>query len=69
MLSETDPLKIVDGYFTAKSGVAVTLPGSYADRAAATRADETRQWNHGLGAVVTALVAAGADDPIAQRKP
>ncbi len=59
MLSETDPLKIVDGYFTAESGFAVTLPGSYADRAAATRANETRQWNHGLGAVVTALVAAG----------
>lgn len=33
--------------------------GSYADRAAATTADETRQCNHPLGEVVTAPLRAG----------
>jgi len=57
MLSESDPLRIVDSYFTEETRF--TLVGSYADRAATTRANETRQRNHGLGAVVTAVVGAG----------
>jgi len=57
MLSESDPLRIVDSYFTEETRF--TLAGTYADRAAPTRANETRQRNHGLGAVVTAVIAAG----------
>ncbi|HEX8802988.1 MAG TPA: SAM-dependent methyltransferase, partial [Acidimicrobiales bacterium] len=33
--------------------------GSYADLDAATRNNRTHQWNHGLGAVVSAVVDAG----------
>lgn len=66
MLSETDPLRIVDSYFTEKTGLAVALAGTYANIAALTEANETRQWNHGLGAVVSAVIAAGLVDPVAQ---
>jgi SAM-dependent methyltransferase len=46
-------------YFTAPAGLHIDLPGSYADPAATTRHNATVQWNHGIGAVVTALVQAG----------
>jgi len=59
MLSDTDPLTVAFDYFTPAAGLAHIERGTYADRAAATTANETRQWNHGLGAVVTALIDAG----------
>lgn len=34
-------------------------PGSYADQAARTQCNRTQEWNHGLGEVVSSLVAAG----------
>lgn len=34
-------------------------PGTYADLTADTRANRTHQWTHGLGAVVSSVVAAG----------
>ena len=46
-------------YFTGPAGLRVDLRGSYADAAAATRHNATVQWNHGLGAVITALVDTG----------
>ena len=46
-------------YFTPKSGLALHEPGSYADPDADTRHNETVQWNHNLGDVVTALIEAG----------
>lgn len=59
MLDENNPLAIKDAYFTPPEGLRLLNAGSYADRAAATTADETRQWNHPLGEVVTALLRAG----------
>ncbi len=60
VLSDSDPRVIQFDYFTPAEGLAqVDPPGSYADRGAHTSANETRQWNHGLGAVVTALIRAG----------
>lgn len=46
-------------YFTGAMGLAVDMPGSYADPGAVTRHTATVQWNHGLGAVITALIEAG----------
>lgn len=46
-------------YFTPKEGLALHEPGSYADRGAVTEHNDTVQWNHGLGEVVTALIKAG----------
>jgi SAM-dependent methyltransferase len=34
-------------------------PGTYADPAASTEHNRSMEWNHGLGAVVSALIAAG----------
>lgn len=59
MLDESNPLAIKDNYFTPPEGLRAVCAGSYADRAAATSADETRQWNHPLGEVVTAVLRAG----------
>lgn len=46
-------------YFTPKAGLTLTNEGSYADETASTAHNDTVQWNHGLGDVVTALVNAG----------
>ncbi len=46
-------------YFTPKAGLALHETGSYADPAAETKHNETVQWNHNLGDVVTALIEAG----------
>lgn len=46
-------------YFTPAEGLPYTFGGSYADRSAVTTANDTVQWNHPLGEVVTALVGAG----------
>jgi len=46
-------------YFTPKGGLAMHEAGSYADGSAVTTHNDTVQWNHSLGAVVTALVKAG----------
>ena len=56
---EDDPLAIRVGYFTPAEGFAYVDTGSYADREATTSANQTRQWNHPLGEVVTALIRAG----------
>jgi hypothetical protein len=34
-------------------------PGSYADLAARTQSNRTHEWNHGLGEVVSSIIAAG----------
>jgi SAM-dependent methyltransferase len=52
-------LEVKYDYFTSAEGLAFVLPGSYADTTATTTRDATRQWNHSLGAVVTALIRAG----------
>eukprot|EP00435_Cladocopium_sp_Y103_P078475 s1_g2214.t1 len=46
-------------YFTPKQGLALHEPGSYANRDAVTEHNDTVQWNHNLGEVVTALIKAG----------
>ncbi|MEQ9143371.1 MAG: class I SAM-dependent methyltransferase [Parvibaculaceae bacterium] len=46
-------------YFTCQEGLRLVNEGSYADPAAVTENNVTVQWNHSLGAVVTALVKAG----------
>lgn len=46
-------------YFTEADGLKIVQAGSYADPDASTQHNETRQWNHNLGDVITALVHAG----------
>ena len=46
-------------YFTPKEGLALREEGSYADPDAVTEHNDTVQWNHNLGEVVTALIKAG----------
>lgn len=46
-------------YFTPKEGLALREAGSYADPDAVTEHNDTVQWNHPLGEVVTALIKAG----------
>jgi SAM-dependent methyltransferase len=49
------------GYVTPAAGLPYTFAGSYADPGAETAANETVQWNHPIGEVVTALVGAGLE--------
>tara|TARA_R110002096_G_scaffold151230_1_gene313524 strand:+ start:264 stop:1067 length:804 start_codon:yes stop_codon:yes gene_type:complete len=46
-------------YFTPNEGLALHEAGSYADPDAVTEHNDTVQWNHPLGEVVTALIKAG----------
>ena len=46
-------------YFTPPEGHLEGGSGSYADPAADTKHNETRVWNHNIGAVATALIGAG----------
>ncbi len=46
-------------YFTPEQGLAMHEAGSYADPHAVTEHNDTVQWNHSLGEVVTALIKAG----------
>ncbi len=46
-------------YFTPRQGLALNEAGSYADPNAVTEHNDTVQWNHNLGDVVTALIKAG----------
>lgn len=46
-------------YFTPKEGLALHEEGSYANPDAVTEHNDTVQWNHNLGDVVTALIKAG----------
>jgi SAM-dependent methyltransferase len=48
-------------YFTRPGGERVAVDGSYADVAAATAHNDTVEWNHDLGSVVTALIRAGLE--------
>jgi SAM-dependent methyltransferase len=54
-----ETLEVRYDYFTPPEGLAIANPSSYADRSAVTTQDDTRQWNHSLGEVVTALIRAG----------
>ena len=56
-----DSVEVKYDYFTSREGFVYTQSGSYADPAARTAHNETVQWNHGLGEVVTALIQAGLD--------
>ena len=56
--AEDEPVVSFD-YFTPPDGIREDGAGSYADRSAATRHNETCGWNHNIGAVVTALLRAG----------
>jgi 2-polyprenyl-3-methyl-5-hydroxy-6-metoxy-1,4-benzoquinol methylase len=53
-----DELAVKYPYFHAEPFV-WDEPGTYADPAATTAHNRSMEWNHGLGAVVSALVAAG----------
>jgi SAM-dependent methyltransferase len=58
IFGETDKPEILDAYFTPAEGL--PLGGvTYADATAPASQTPTIQWNHPLGEVVTALVAAG----------
>ncbi len=59
ILDDADPFTIRHPYFTPAPGHQQSETGSYADRLAPTEANETRQWNHPLGEVVTSLIKAG----------
>lgn len=48
-------------YFTRPGGERVAVEGSYAQTDAATAHNETVEWNHDLGSVVTALIRAGME--------
>jgi len=54
-------LEVKYDYFTPRDGFPYAQRGSYAEPAAPTTHNETVQWNHGLGEVVTALIEAGLD--------
>jgi SAM-dependent methyltransferase len=58
IFAEDGPVVTYD-YFTPPDGIRETGEGSYADRGAPTRHNETCGWNHNIGAVVTALLRAG----------
>lgn len=53
-----DDLTVAQPYFHTEPLV-WDEPGTYADRDASTMHNRSMEWNHGLGAVVSALVAAG----------
>jgi SAM-dependent methyltransferase len=46
-------------YFTEAGGLKMDMAGSYADPQAKTTHNATFEWNHNLGAVITALIKAG----------
>ncbi len=46
-------------YFTRPEGERLAVDGSYAQADAATAHNDTIEWNHDLGSVVTALIRAG----------
>lgn len=48
-------------YFTRPGGERLAAEGSYAQNDAATAHNETVEWNHDLGSVVTALIRAGLE--------
>lgn len=48
-------------YFTRTGGERVAVEGSYAQSDAPTAHNETVEWNHDLGSVVTALIRAGME--------
>ena len=54
-----DDLRVVRDYFTVPDGTSYDDPGSYVDRTAPTLRNETVEWVHPIGAVVTALLDAG----------
>ncbi|MGE0667555.1 MAG: class I SAM-dependent methyltransferase [Sphingomonadales bacterium] len=56
---ETGIPEIRYDYFTRTKGEPVAFTGSYADVDARTVHNDTLEWNHDLGSVVTALVRAG----------
>lgn len=56
---ETGIPEICHDYFTRPKGEPVAFTGSYADAGARTVHNDTLEWNHDLGSVVTALVRAG----------
>ncbi|WP_031067953.1 class I SAM-dependent methyltransferase [Streptomyces sp. NRRL WC-3742] len=51
--------RTVEGDYFHRDPIVVDEPGSYADRTAATTATLTYEWRHGIGDVVSALIAAG----------
>jgi 2-polyprenyl-3-methyl-5-hydroxy-6-metoxy-1,4-benzoquinol methylase len=53
-----DELRVKYPYFHAEP-FEWDEPGTYADPAAVTHHNRSMEWNHGLGAVVSALIAAG----------
>lgn len=55
----TDIPDIRYDYFTRPVGERVAVNGSYAETGAATAHNDTIEWNHDIGAVVTALIHAG----------
>lgn len=54
-----DDLTVVRDYFTIPEGTAYDDPGSYVDRTAPTLRNETVEWVHPIGVVVSALIDAG----------
>lgn len=56
-----DSLEVKFDYFTPTAGFAYSQSGSYAEPTAATTHDQTVQWNHNIGDVVTALIRAGLE--------
>ena len=48
-------------YFTDPRGEHVSVDGSYAETDAVTVHNQTIEWNHNIGSVVTALIRAGMD--------
>ncbi|MFI6155982.1 class I SAM-dependent methyltransferase [Kitasatospora sp. NPDC051170] len=51
--------RTVEGDYFDRDPIVVDEPGSYADRTAETTATLTYEWRHGVGDVVSALIAAG----------
>jgi len=60
VFAEND-LTVKYDYFTPPSGLPYTYVGSYADPDAETVHNQTVQWNHGIGEVLTALIDAGLE--------
>lgn len=64
-----DSLAVKYDYFTSGPGLAQTQSGSYAEPRAATTHDETIQWNHTIGEVITSLIAAGLEIQFVRERP
>jgi len=57
--SRSGELRLIDSYFESTAPVEVTTEGTYVATDTQFEHKQTHQWNHGIGEIVTALLAEG----------